>query len=319
MDEFALIEKFFANQGVDRADVRLGIGDDAAVTTLHGDYELVIATDSICAGTHFPAGTPPEALGHRCLAVNLSDLAAMGAEPLWCTLVLSLPSAEADWLAAFANGFFDLARRFDVALIGGDTVRGALAMTVTVHGRVRPGKYVGRTGAGSGQGIYVTGDTGEAGAGLRLLTNSAPDVASSGEHLTRRFLYPEPRVNEARLFGELATAMIDISDGLHVDLLKMLDASQVGGDLDTRSVRLSHELQACCGADEALELALTGGDDYELCFTVPQEKESRLAELCERIECPVTRIGETSKEPGARWKNQHGPYHVKTSSFRHFS
>ena len=158
----------------------------------------------------------------------------------------------------------------------------------------------------------------EAGAGLRLLTDSAPDVASSGEHLTRRFLYPEPRVNEARLLGELATAMIDISDGLHVDLLKMLDASQVGGDLDTRSVRLSNELQACCGADEALELALTGGDDYELCFTVPQEKEGRLAELCEQIECPVARIGETSEELGVRWINQHGPYNVKTSSFRHF-
>ena len=115
MDEFALIEKFFANRGVDRADVRLGIGDDAAVTMMEEDYELVIATDSICVGTHFPEDTQPEALGHRCLAVNLSDLAAMGAEPLWCTLVLSLPSAEPDWLAAFANGFFDLAGRFELS------------------------------------------------------------------------------------------------------------------------------------------------------------------------------------------------------------
>jgi len=318
MDEFALIEKFFANRGVDRADVRLGIGDDAAVTMMEEGYELVIATDSICVGTHFPEDTQPEALGHRCLAVNLSDLAAMGAEPLWCTLVLSLPSAEPDWLAAFANGFFDLAGHFDVALIGGDTVRGALAMTVTVHGRVRPGKHVGRSGAGPGQGIYVTGYTGEAGAGLRLLTGSALDVSSSGRHLIRRFLYPEPRVEEGRSLGGLATAMIDISDGLHVDLVKMLDASHVGGDLFTDKVPLSPELRACCDADEALEIALTGGDDYELCFTVARENDGRLTELLERIACPVTRIGETREESGLRWTGGDGPYRVKANSFQHF-
>ena len=234
MDEFALIERFFANGGVERADVRLGIGDDAAVTSMQSGYELVIATDSICQGTHFPEGTEPRALGHRCLAVNLSDLAAMGAEPLWCTLALSLPSAESEWLEAFAAGFFDLARRFEVALIGGDTVRGPLTMTVTVHGRVRPGQQVGRSGAKAGQGVFVTGFPGEAGAGLRLLTGMHADDAAAGRRMIGRFLYPEPRVDAGRALAEYATAMIDVSDGLDADLFE--DAR---GEPDWRGTRCS--------------------------------------------------------------------------------
>ena len=318
MDEFALIEKFFAQQSADRADVRLGIGDDAAVTSLGSEYDLVIATDSICQGTHFPDGTEPRALGHRCLAVNLSDLAAMGAEPMWCTLVLSLPSAEPDWLEAFAGGFLDLARRFNIALIGGDTVRGPLAFTVAVHGRVRPGQHVARSGAGPGQGIFVTGYPGEAAAGLRLMTSAAAETGAAGQRLIGRFLYPEARVDEGCRLGKCATAMIDLSDGLSDDLVKMLEASGVGAELDADRVPLSPDLLACCGRREALELALTGGDDYELCFTVPRERESGLDELLADADCPLTRIGQTSNEPGARWTLNGRPYEVPTTSFRHF-
>jgi thiamine-monophosphate kinase len=318
MDEFQLIEKYFTSRGARRDDVRIGIGDDAAVTVLEGGYDLVVATDSICEGTHFPAGTDPRALGHRCLAVNLSDLAAMAAEPLWCTLALSLPATDEDWLQAFAEGFFDLARRFDVALIGGDTVRGPLAMTVTVHGRVKPGQQVTRSGAGPGQGIYVTGFPGEAGAGLKLLTGAATCAAESSRHLTHRFLYPEARVELGCRLGQFATAMIDMSDGLHVDLARLLDASDVGAELETERVPLSADLLACFTPAEAADLALTGGDDYELCFTAPDKHDAEIEDLAATAGESVTRIGRTCAEIGLRWTRDGRARSIPASSFRHF-
>jgi thiamine-monophosphate kinase len=318
MDEFALIDRFFANRRIDRADVKLGIGDDAAVTSVDADYDLVIATDSIVEGTHFPAGTAPRSLGYRCLAVNLSDLAAMGSEPLWCTLALSLPSAEPEWLEAFADGFFELAERFDVALLGGDTVTGPMAMTVTVHGRMRAGKYVGRSGAGPGQGIYITGRSGEAGAGLQILTGLPVDDVESGDRLIGRFLYPNPRVEEGQTIARIATAMIDISDGLHDDILKLLRASQLGADLDASKLPLSPDLLACFSPQNALDLALTGGDDYELCFTVPPENEAGIEQLIASSDCPITRIGETRSHLDVRWMHDGQPYTVPENSFRHF-
>lgn len=318
MDEFALIDRYFAARRVDRADVKLGIGDDAAVASVPTGFDLVVATDSIVEGTHFPAGTAPRSLGYRCLAVNLSDLAAMGAEPMWCTLALSIPSAEPEWLQAFADGFFDLAERFDVALLGGDTVSGPMVMTVTAHGRVGPGKYVNRSGAGPGQGIYITGRTGEARAGLQILTGLPVDDVESGDRLIRRFLYPDPRVAEGSAIANIATAMIDVSDGLHVDVQKLLRASQLGADLDASKVRLSHDLLACFSPREALELALTGGDDYELCFTVPAENEAEVEQLIAGSNCPISRIGETRSQLDIRWTHEGQPYSVSENSFRHF-
>jgi thiamine-monophosphate kinase len=318
MDEFALIDRYFAARRVDRADVKLGIGDDAAVASVPTGFDLVVATDSIVEGTHFPAGTAPRSLGYRCLAVNLSDLAAMGAEPMWCTLALSIPSAEPEWLQAFADGFFDLAERFDVALLGGDTVSGPMVITVTAHGRVGPGKYVNRSGAGPGQGIYITGRTGEARAGLQILTGLPVDDVESGDRLIRRFLYPDPRVAEGSAIANIATAMIDVSDGLHVDVQKLLRASQLGADLDASKVRLSHDLLACFSPREALELALTGGDDYELCFTVPAENEAEVEQLIAGSNCPISRIGETRSQLDIRWTHEGQLYSVPENSFRHF-
>jgi thiamine-monophosphate kinase len=317
MNEFDLIDRFFANQRVDRADVKLGIGDDAAVTSVDPGFDMVIASDSVFEGTHFPAGTAPQALGHRCLAVNLSDLAAMGAEPVWCTLALSLPSAEPAWLEAFAAGFFGLAEQFNVALVGGDTVRGPLAMTVTAHGRVSSGKYVRRSGAAAGQGIYLTGHPGDAGAGLQIMLGQQAKSAASAR-LIRRFLYPEPRVVEGQSIAGLATAMIDISDGVHDDILKLLQSSQVGAALEVERVPVSPDLLACFSPQESIELALTGGDDYELCFTVSPEKEAELATVAARSDCPVIRIGETRSEPGIDWIRDGRPYSVPDRAFRHF-
>jgi thiamine-monophosphate kinase len=311
MDEFKLIDQFFAGRGTLRDDVRIGIGDDAAVTRWNNDYELVIATDALCEGTHFLPGTPPHALGHRCLAVNLSDLAAMGAEPLWCTLALSLPEAEPDWVSRFANGFFELADRFQTTLIGGDTVRGPLAMTVTVHGRVTPGRAVCRDGAREGDLIYVTGVPGLAAAGLEALRESAAN-ADVGAESVRRFLYPEPRITEGRAVVGLATAMIDVSDGLMVDVTRMLIASGFGAKMDIGSLPPVAE-----GVNEAQ--VLNGGDDYELCFTVPPLHQPEFEKRVVGWPCPVTGIGTVTRNTDIIWLINGRPCNTVNGSYEHFS
>ena len=245
--EEALIRRYFARRGRRRrADVLLGIGDDAAVTRIGPGYDLVIATDALVEGVHFPRGTPARALGHRCLAVNLSDLAATGAEPRWATLALSLPAARDDWLRDFSRGFFALADRSGTELVGGDTVRGPLGMSVTVHGRVRPGSFARRTGALPGDGIYVTGHPGDAVAG-RL---------GGAASLRRRFLFPEPRWREGMQLARMVSSMIDVSDGLHDDLGKLMRASGCGADGDVDALPLSRALLRYVGADAGTATAV---------------------------------------------------------------
>lgn len=313
MDEFALIDRFFANRGPVRADVRLGIGDDAAVTRVEAGSELVIATDTLVEGTHFLPGTAPRALGYRCLAVNLSDLAAMGAEPLWCTLALTLPDGAEDWVGSFSEGFMELAERFDIALIGGDTVRGPLAMTVTVHGRVDPGCAICRDGARAGDGIFVTGSFGAAAAGLASL-----ESGDTGARTIDRFLYPTPRIDEGRSLVGIASAMIDVSDGLHVDLARLLDASGLGAKLAVETLPLPAELPAGVEHHRAVELALTGGDDYELCFTVPENCSEALERTASGWDCAVTRIGATVTESGLAWTAAGENFPLPDTGFRHF-
>ena len=313
MDEFKLIDQFFAGRGTLRDDVRIGIGDDAAVARWDEDYELVIATDTICEGTHFLPGAPPHALGHRCLAVNLSDLAAMGAEPLWCTLALSLPEAEPDWVGRFADGFFALANRFQTALIGGDTIRGPLAMTVTVHGRVTPGRAVCRDGAREGDLIYVTGKPGMAAAGLAALRESGAN-ADTGSESVRRFLYPEPRIMEGRALAGLATAMIDVSDGLMVDATRMLAASGFGARMDIGNLPPVEY-----AVNDVQGLTLNGGDDYELCFALPPECEPELRKRVADWPCPVTGIGAVTRNTDIVWCINGQPCNTVTAQYEHFS
>jgi len=313
MDEFALIDQFFAGRGVRRDDVRLGIGDDAAVTRCDDGFELVIATDTICEGTHFLPGTPPHVLGYRCLAVNLSDLAAMGAEPMWCSLALSLPEAEPDWIRRFADGFFTIADRFATMLIGGDTVCGPLAMTVTVHGRIKQGQAICRDGAREGDLIYVTGVPGQAAAGLRALRESGAQ-ADTGSDQVRSFWYPQPRVMEGRTLVGLATAMIDVSDGLMVDTSRLLAASGLGAQMDLVDLPLD-----AVGTDDALELALNGGDDYELCFCIPPDHRLELERLVADWPCPVTRIGTVQRIADIVWLIDGKPCNTVAGQFKHFS
>lgn len=323
MDERTLISTCFdrrqAGGAGQRPDILVGIGDDAAVLRPDPGFDLVVATDTVVEGTHFPADIPASAVGHRCLAVNLSDLAAMAAKPRWFSLALSLPRADAAWVGEFAAGMFALADPLDVALIGGDTVRGPLGATVTVHGSVQPGRAVLRSGARAGDGVWVTGHPGDAVAGRELLMGSSPTADGTGAAaaLRQRFLYPQPRVREGLELAGIATAMIDVSDGLDDDLNKLLAASGVGAELDAGALPLSTGLRAVRPGD-AIECALTGGDDYELCFTARAADEERLRKLAGNWTAPLTRIGTVVPGAGARWLLDGQALVVPDSTFRHF-
>ena len=294
--EFELIARHFTGRGAQRDDVIIGVGDDAAVVTPRAGSELVLALDTIVAGVHFPADTSGRFVGHRALAVNLSDFAAMGAEPAWALLGLTLPAADDRWIGEFASGLDTLARRFGVALIGGDTTRGPLAASVTAAGWVPTGAALTRRGAKAGDDLWVSGTVGDSGAGLAILKGELATGGAAREELLRRFLLPEPRVALGQALRGIASACIDISDGLAGDLAKLCDASQVGARLDCERLPRSQELRDAAGEDLSLRLALTAGDDYELLFTAPAAARSRIEALAAAT--PVCRIGEIRPTPG---------------------
>jgi thiamine-monophosphate kinase len=312
--EFDLIARFFQRPAA-AADsgVLLGIGDDAAILNVTPGHSLIVATDAIVESVHFPSCTPAHAVGYRALAVNLSDFAAMAARPRWASLALALPSADAEWVEQFAAGFFALADVYGVQLVGGDTVSGPLAATVTLQGEVAEGNAVLRRGAGVAELIYVTGHPGDAVAG-RLCEGDTP----AAHYLAERFLYPTPRVYEGLSLAGVASAMIDVSDGLAADLGHILVASGVGAELDVNTLPLSAELLAAVGAEQAIKMALLGGDDYELCFTVPAALADEFAVLSASWECGVTCIGRTVARAGQRWSKDGDIYIVPEAGFDHF-
>jgi thiamine-monophosphate kinase len=321
--EFEIIEQVLRTRATTGSRVSLGIGDDAALTTLPDGCELVTATDALVAGTHFLPTDPPHSVGHRCLAVNLSDLAAMAAQPLWASLALSLPQADMKWLHDFADGFFSLAEEQSVALIGGDTVRGSLAAVVTLQGCVPAGQAVLRTGASAGDLIYVTGTPGDAVAGRllagELIAEPAALTPRNRELLVGRYWYPSPRVAWGIELRKLATAMIDISDGLHLDLGRLLSASGCGAQLNIEQLPLSRTLRDTFDAASAAEFALTGGDDYELCFTVAPGNADELEALAASQDLPIGCLGSVAADPGLGWSLVGKPYTVPASGFEHFA
>ncbi len=296
--EFELIERYFARLGATREDVRLGIGDDAALTLPRAGAELVLALDTIVAGRHFPADLAAKFVGHRALAVNLSDLAAMGAEPAWAMLGLTLPSVDPDWLAGFCSGFDALARRFNVALIGGDTTRGPLSATVAIAGQVPAGKALRRQGAQAGDDLWVSGTPGDAAAGLAILQGRLAGQGRARDALLHWFQLPEPRVALGLALRGIATACIDVSDGLAGDLAKLCAASGVGAEVESRELPLSAGLCSVAGAAARLQFALGGGDDYELLFTAPASQRPRLGAL--EAGAVLHRIGVISEAAGVR-------------------
>lgn len=304
LSEFALIRRFFAELGAPRADVALGVGDDCALLQIEPGQALAVSIDTLSAGVHFFADCDPEAIAHKALAVGLSDLAAMGAEPAWATLALTLPEVDANWLRRFSAGFAALATAHGVHLVGGDTTRGPLSVTVQVHGLVPPAQALKRSGAQPGDQIWVSGTLGDAALALRLLEQGRrPD-----EWLRARLERPTPRVELGRGLRTLAHALIDLSDGLAADLGHVLAASGVGAEIALARIPLSEAVAAVLGEGTESEwvLPLASGDDYELCFCAPPDSAPAIRTLAARCACQVTPIGVIQSEPGVRWRHSDG-------------
>lgn len=306
MSEFAIIDALRERLGgIAGGRLVLGIGDDAALWRPTPDHTVVACCDTLIEGRHFPADAAPDDLGWKALAVNLSDLAAMGATPVAALLALTLPHGpDTHWLDAFCRGWAELARRHEVALAGGDTTRGPmLAVTVTCFGELPDGTALRRDGARVGDGVYVSGTLGDAAAGLAEWSRRGePAIAPLAVRLNR----PAPRLALGRALRGIASAAIDVSDGLAADLGHVLAASGVGADVDVARLPLSPALRAATDPQRAVGYALAGGDDYELCFTVPSVRESELAAIAAAADTPVARIGTIVSAPGARWLDRDG-------------
>lgn len=296
--EFELIARHFTGRGARRADVRIGVGDDAAVVAPPAGLEFVLALDSIVSGVHFPADLAPQFVGHRALAVNLSDIAAMGAEPAWALLGLTLPAADEAWVAEFSRGLDELARRHGVALVGGDTTRGPLTASIMLAGTLPAGAALLRSGARAGDDIWISGTPGDAGAGLAILQGRLKAPGDARDELLRRFLLPEPRVALGLALRGLASACIDVSDGVAGDLEKLCAASGAGGEIEAAELPLSPALLAAAGAERALRFALASGDDYELLFTARRESRTAIGALTAGAGC--RRIGTVTAGAGVR-------------------
>jgi thiamine-monophosphate kinase len=317
--EFDLIHRYFERQRRNRPDVVLGIGDDCALLRVPADQVLVVTLDMLVAGVHFRLDADPEAVGHKCLAVNLSDLAAMGAEPAWVTLGIALPERNEAWLEGFCRGLFALADRFGVQWVGGDTTRGPLTVTIQAHGIAAPAAALRRDGARPGDIVCVTGTTGDAALALAEASGKVRMKAEYRDAVRRRLDWPMPRISEGLALRGLASAAIDVSDGLAQDLGHILARSGVGARLDVDRLPRSVELTASVDVSTAMELALAGGDDYELCFTVAPERIERLRDVVQAWECGCTEIGTIEAESGLRcYRNDGASYHLARAGYDHF-
>lgn len=318
MNEFELIRRYFASQGVAREEVLLGIGDDAAVVRVPAGMEQVITTDVLVEGRHFFVGADAAAVGHKALAVNLSDLAAMGAQPAWFTLALALPEADERWLEGFCTGLFTLARRYEIALIGGDTVRGPLTVAIQAHGLVPQGRALRRAGARAGDRLYVTGTLGDAALAVKHRRSELALTGTERDLFQQRLDYPEPRVQAGVALREMASSCIDVSDGLLADLGHVLEASGVGARIELGRLPVSQAYRRYLPRVH-WEPALAGGDDYELCFTMPAAREAELPAHREELGCEVACIGEIEQRPGLRVVDPQGRDYVSaTRGYDHF-
>ena len=296
--EFELIGRYFTRRGAHREDVIAGVGDDGALIAAPREGALALALDTIVEGVHFPSGFDARFVGHRALAVNLSDLAAMGAEPAWALLGITLPGVDEPWLSGFSAGLDALARRHGVALVGGDTTRGPLTVSMALAGIVPAGLALRRSGARAGDDLWVSGTPGDAAAGLAVLEGRLPAQGRAREALLARFQLPQARVALGLALRGVATACIDVSDGLAGDLAKLCAASGVGADVDSRELPLSAGLCSVATREARLGYALAGGDDYELLFTAAPSERPRLAVLDAGV--VLKRIGAISEAPGVR-------------------
>ena len=293
--EFDLIARHFTRPA---ANAVLGVGDDCALVDVTNGMDLAVSTDTMVSGTHFFPDVDPENLGHKALAVNLSDMAAMGAMPYWAMLALTLPTVDHQWLAAFAKGFFDLAAEFNVSLVGGDTTRGPLTLTVTIMGEVPAGAALRRSGAKAGNDIWVSGNIGDAALAVAHRNGKLVLAESDYHEAVMRLYEPTPRVALGQALRGTATAAIDVSDGLLADLGHICRLSGVGATVDLASIPVSAIGQKHFGSDAGRTAIVAGGDDYELCFTAAPISRESIEALSENLGIRITRIGQVKRGKG---------------------
>ena len=318
MTEFDIVRRYFARPS--RTAV-LGIGDDCALVNARKGMTLALSTDMLLAGRHFFPDADPAALGHKSLAVNLSDLAAAGAEPRWALLAIALPKADRRWIAAFASGFFRLARRFGTELIGGDTARGPLAISITVIGEVPQAQALRRDAARAGDDVWLSGATGEAALGLAHLEGRVRLSGAARKACLRRLHSPEPRVELGRALRGLARGAIDVSDGLVADLGHIARASRVAAELRWEDLPRAKAIAECANALLAKDCLLAGGDDYELVFTAARSARAKIAAAARKAGIRATLVGSiVAGRPEVRVRDSRGgTVRASRTGFDHFA
>jgi len=319
--EFDLIARYFNRYRSARQDVQLGIGDDCALLTVSEKQLLAVSTDTLVEGIHFLKTISPKDLGYKALAVNLSDLAAMGADPAWVSLALTLPEVNSEWLEAFSDSLFEQLDYYGMQLIGGDTTRGPLSMTLTIQGLIPVGRALTRSGAKVGDWIFVTGTLGDSAAGLAILLDKLQvENTVDREWLLQRHLRPQPRVLQGQGLRDLASSAIDISDGLVSDLKHVLKASDCGARIDLDQLPYSETLLRHVDAEQALKWALAGGEDYELCFTVPEINRGALEIALSHYGVGFTCVGQIAPvSEGIKFTRSGEVVTVDLHGFDHFS
>ncbi|WP_416305063.1 thiamine-phosphate kinase [Neptunicella sp. SCSIO 80796] len=320
MKEFTIIDSFFKQRSYQRKDVLIGIGDDCAVSSVAAGQNLAVTTDTLINGVHFPENTSPQAIAHKAVAVNLSDLAAMGAEPAWINLSLSVPKVDEQWLDEFSQGMRELCEYYSVQLIGGDTVKGPLSITITAMGFIPEQQALTRSGAKPGDLLFVTGTLGDAALGLDVVQKKVEVPYKFRDALVNRLNFPTPRVLAGTTLRRLATACIDISDGMLSDLKHVLNASNCGAVVQIDKIPLSQALLESVEPEQGIQYALTGGDDYELLFCVPEEQKGNLDRALLHSNVAITCIGQMTGQPGKlELQLNKQPFNFNVRGYEHFS
>lgn len=313
--EFNLIAKYFT-RATPSAD--LGVGDDAALLRVGAGHQLAISVDMLVAGTHFFHDAAPYDIGWKSLAVNISDMAAMGASPKWATLAIALPEINEPWLAEFSRGLFACADQFKVDLIGGDTTRGPLTISVQIMGEVPTAKALRRDGAKLGDDIWVSGNLGSAALGLSYLQSKITLDATVAEHCLQVLHIPMPRIALGLALRNNANSCIDVSDGLLADLGHILEASNLGATVALETIICHDYLRAHLDQPIIQQCILAGGDDYELAFTAPESQRQAIHELSQQLNLPLSLIGKTTANPGIKVTYKQQMLDISKKGFDHF-
>ena len=325
LSEFDIIARYFCGidggtkSSADSSHVALGIGDDCALLSLPVDQQLALSIDTLVSGRHFPDDANPYQLAQRALAVSVSDLAAMGAKPVAFTLALTLPKVDTEWLEGFSRGLCLAAEQYGIPLIGGDTTQGSLCLSLQVHGSVASQTVLKRSAAQPGDAIFVTGTVGDAAAALAVIENRLTVNTQQREFLIQRFYQPIARIDVGRGLLGVANAAVDISDGLLADLGHIAKASQLAAVINVDRLPLSVVIKQVVEKPQALAYALSGGDDYELCFTVPQANIAQVKKLSQQLSLPITEVGVIEAGSGVRCINNDGSnVAISATGYQHF-